>query len=48
MSFHLSAQNVRVEDGHILRATLANVDGEWVDAELDLNSIIGNSDGKSK
>ncbi|KAK0672151.1 Cyanovirin-N [Cercophora samala] len=45
MSFHLSAQNIRVDDGHILRAELQNGDGEWVEAELDLNTVLGNNDG---
>ncbi|KAK4184014.1 cyanovirin-n family protein [Podospora australis] len=45
MSFHASAQNIRVDDGHILRATLDNGSGEWVDAEFDLNQAIGNNDG---
>lgn len=45
MSFHESAQNVTVEDGHVLRAELANVEGENVEAELDLNTCIGNNNG---
>jgi hypothetical protein len=45
MSFHASAQDIRVDDGHILRATLANADGEPVEAEFDLNSVIGNDNG---
>ncbi|KXX75652.1 Cyanovirin-N [Madurella mycetomatis] len=45
MSFHASASNIRVDDGHILRARLQKADGELVDAELDLNGCIGNSDG---
>ncbi|KAK4175817.1 Cyanovirin-N [Triangularia setosa] len=45
MSFHLSAQDIRVDDGHILRARLDNGEGDWVDAELDLNTVLGNNDG---
>jgi hypothetical protein len=45
MSFHASAQNIRVDDGHMLRATLFNADGEPVEAEFDLNSVIGNDNG---
>ena len=44
-SFHASAQNIRVDDGHILRARLENPDGEKVDAEIDLNQCIGNNNG---
>ncbi|KAG7284611.1 hypothetical protein NEMBOFW57_009216 [Staphylotrichum longicolle] len=45
MSFHSSAQDIRVDDGHILRARLRNGNGDEVDAEVDLNQFIGNSDG---
>lgn len=41
MSFHASAENIRVDDGHILRAS---VNGQ--DAELDLNSCLGNNNGR--
>ncbi|PBP22193.1 CVNH domain-containing protein [Diplocarpon rosae] len=43
MSFHASAQDVRVEDNHILKATLFKADGETVEAELDLNNCFTNS-----
>ncbi|KAM7200701.1 Cyanovirin-N [Naviculisporaceae sp. PSN 640] len=45
MSFHLSAEDIHLEDGHILKARLGNGDGEQVDAEFDLNSVIGNNNG---
>ncbi|KAH7379776.1 CVNH domain-containing protein [Cadophora sp. MPI-SDFR-AT-0126] len=45
MSFHISAQDVRVEDNHILKANIPNGEGELVEAELDLNTCIGNHDG---
>ena len=45
MSFHLSAEDIELEDGHILKAKLGNGEGEMVDAELDLNYYIGNDNG---
>ncbi|OHW97947.1 CVNH domain-containing protein [Colletotrichum incanum] len=45
MSFHASAENIRVDDGHILRAQLHNGNGDAVDAELNLNDVLGNSNG---
>ncbi|KAK1590486.1 CVNH domain-containing protein [Colletotrichum navitas] len=45
MSFHVSAQDVRVDDGYILRARLNREDGECVDAEYNLNECLGNSNG---
>ncbi|KAL2257996.1 hypothetical protein VTK26DRAFT_8855 [Humicola hyalothermophila] len=45
MSFHASASDIRVENGHILKARLRNVDGGEVDAEINLNDFIGNNDG---
>lgn len=46
MSFQYSAQNIRVDDGHILRAQLQDGEGEWRDAEFDLDQIIGNDNGE--
>jgi hypothetical protein len=45
-NFHINAQDMRIDDGHILRCRLPNNNGEEVDAELDLNSCIGNNGGK--
>ena len=45
MSFHLSAENIRVEDNHILRARLRTEGGEWRDSEIDLDQHIGNTNG---
>lgn len=45
MPFLLSARQVHLVDGHILKAVLTKRDGESRDAELDLNDIIGNTDG---
>jgi hypothetical protein len=47
MSFHLSAEDIRIEDGHILKARLRTADGDWNDSEIDLNRYLGNDDGKS-
>lgn len=46
MTFHLSAEDVRIEDNHILKARLQRGDGEWNDAEIDLDSHIGNDNGE--
>ncbi|GJN73958.1 hypothetical protein PLIIFM63780_008029 [Purpureocillium lilacinum] len=46
MSFRQSASNIRVDDGHILRASIQNGNGDWVDAEIDLDGFIGNSNGR--
>ena len=46
MSFHYSAEDIRVDDGHILRARLQRADGEWNDAEIDLDNFIGNDNGE--
>lgn len=45
MSFHLSAENVRIEENHILVALLSNADGELQDASIDLDQFIGNNEG---
>lgn len=45
MSFHLSAENIRIEEGHFLRARLRTESGEWNDAEIDLDNHIGNTNG---
>lgn len=45
MSFHLSAEDVRLEDNHILLARLRNEEGDWQDAAIDLDSFLGNDDG---
>ncbi|KAL3478058.1 Cyanovirin-N [Aspergillus californicus] len=45
MSFHHSAQDIRVEDGHRLVAELQNEDGDFQHAEIDLNEFLGNNDG---
>lgn len=47
MPFHHSAEDIRVDDGHMLRARLQRADGEWNDAEIDLNRFIGNDNGIS-
>lgn len=45
MSFHLTAQDIRVEDNHILVALLQNDDGEWNESAIDLDQFIGNDNG---
>ncbi|KAK1971051.1 CVNH domain-containing protein [Colletotrichum sublineola] len=45
MSFHTTAQDIRVDDGHMLRARLFNEGGDAVDAEYNLNDCLGNSNG---
>ncbi|KAI9644019.1 hypothetical protein NHQ30_007371 [Ciborinia camelliae] len=45
MSFHLSAEDIRVDDNHILRARLRTENGDWEDAEMDLNQVLGNQNG---
>lgn len=46
MTFHYSAEDIRVEDNHILKARLQRADGEWNDAEIDLDNHIGNDNGE--
>jgi hypothetical protein len=48
MSFTQSAANIRVDDGHILRASLRNGNGDNVDAEIDLDKFIGNDNGSTE
>lgn len=45
MTFYHSAEDIRIDDGHILRARLRTADGEWNDSEIDLNTCIGNDNG---
>lgn len=48
MSFNLSAElpSIHVHEGRFLRARVAREDGEFVDAEMDLNCCIGNDNGR--
>lgn len=45
MSFHESANNIELEDGHILKASLRDEEGDDRDVEMDLNDFIGNDNG---
>lgn len=45
MTFLRSAQDARIEDDHILKCQLQNVEGEWEDAEIDLDQYIANDNG---
>lgn len=47
MTFLDSAEDVRLDENRYLRARLRNVNGDMVDAELNLNDIIGNESGES-
>lgn len=47
MSFHESASDIELEDGHILKAVLRNEDGDEEESTLDLNDHIGNDNGMS-
>lgn len=44
-NFFATSEEIRLEDGHRLRARLQRMDGEWVDAEINLNDHIGNENG---
>ncbi|GAQ11556.1 cyanovirin-N homolog [Aspergillus lentulus] len=46
MSFHLSAVDIRIEDGHVLVARLRRADGELQDASIDLDNCLGNDNGR--
>ncbi|KXG49564.1 Cyanovirin-N [Penicillium griseofulvum] len=46
MSFHASASNIELEDGHILKATLRTEDGDEQESTIDLNDHIGNDNGR--
>ncbi|KKY35063.1 putative cyanovirin-n family protein [Diaporthe ampelina] len=43
-NFHHTCEipSVRIDHGHILRCRVARENGEYVDAEINLNSCIGN------
>ncbi|KAE8362532.1 Cyanovirin-N [Aspergillus caelatus] len=45
MSFHESAEDIEIRDGHILFAKLTNEEGELQDSEINLNDFLGNNDG---
>jgi hypothetical protein len=45
VNFHMSAEDIELQDGHVLVCKCANEDGEMVDSQLDLNYYIGNNDG---
>lgn len=46
MSFHASASEIHLDNGHILKACVRRADGQEVDSEIDLNNCIGNDNGK--
>ncbi|KAI4611851.1 uncharacterized protein J4E87_010353 [Alternaria ethzedia] len=45
MTFYHTAEDIRIEDNHVLKARLQTAEGEWNDAEIDLNTCIGNDNG---
>ncbi|KAF8465525.1 Cyanovirin-N [Kalaharituber pfeilii] len=45
MSFHETADNIRLVDDHILVSNLKRADGSWREATIDLDNYIGNQDG---
>lgn len=45
MAFHLSAQDVRIDNKHYLRALLSNESGDLIEAEFDLDTVLGNDEG---
>lgn len=45
VNFHLSSEDIELEDGHILVAKCGNGDGDMVESRLDLDYYIGNDDG---
>jgi len=45
MSFHLRSENLRLDEGHILRGRLRAEDGNLVDAEINLDDCLGNLNG---
>lgn len=47
MSFHLTAQNIHVENNHILVGKLQNQAGDYVESSIDLNRFLGNNNGTS-
>ncbi|KAF2395997.1 CVNH domain-containing protein [Trichodelitschia bisporula] len=46
-NFHASAEHdsVRVDEGRYLRGQLRNGNGDLVDAEINLNDVLGNDNG---
>lgn len=45
MSFHETARDIRIEEGHILIAELQDDEGNFVHAQVDLNMFLGNDEG---
>ncbi|KAI5814545.1 Cyanovirin-N [Pyronema omphalodes] len=43
--FHITASNIRLE-GHELVANLDNGSGEFTEARIDLNTVLGNENGR--
>ncbi|KAE8388306.1 Cyanovirin-N [Aspergillus alliaceus] len=46
MSFHVTAEGVRLEEHHMLFGRLQNMQGDLIDADIDLNAVLGNNEGR--
>lgn len=44
-AFHLTAEDIRIEEDHILVARLDCGNGEYQESSIDLDQYIGNADG---
>ncbi|KAF8253382.1 Cyanovirin-N [Wilcoxina mikolae CBS 423.85] len=44
-NFHTSAHDIELKNNHKLKCKLKNSNGKVVEASIDLNDYIGNSDG---
>lgn len=45
MAFHLSSQDLHIDENRYLIGQLQNSDGEYIDASIDLDQFLGNNDG---
>ncbi|PWY86894.1 Cyanovirin-N [Aspergillus heteromorphus CBS 117.55] len=46
MSFFRTANDIRVDDGHILVANVQRENGEFDESTFDLNECLGNNEGR--
>jgi len=46
MAFHLTSEDIFIEEGHFLVGRLCNDGGEYVESRLDLDSCLGNDGGR--
>jgi hypothetical protein len=45
MSFHQSSVYINLTKKQVLSALCRTCDGEWIRSTIDLNTVLGNSDG---